>query len=335
MLRFVIRRFLLLIPVFIGLSMLVFVIGRMLPGDPVQLAAGPHATREEIAALAAEFGLDQPLPVQYLAYAKGLAAGDWGRSIQSRRPVVDDLKAFLPATLELVVAAMLIAIAIGIPTGLLAAVYRDRWPDTLSRAVSLGAISVPRFFLGLLLQLAFAMWLGLLPLGGRLPITLEPPPFVTGLLLVDTLVAGDLSAFLLALQHMAMPEIALSLSPLATIMRMMRASTLEVLSQDYVLTARALGLSQRLIIFKYVLKNALSASLTVIGLYFGWLLGGTVLVETVFDWPGIGLYATKGITTQDFMPVMGVTLCIGLIFVSVNLLVDLAYGLVNPKVRLS
>jgi peptide/nickel transport system permease protein len=335
MLRFVIRRFLLLIPVFIGLSMLVFVIGRMLPGDPVQLAAGPHATREEIAALAAEFGLDQPLPVQYLAYAKGLAAGDWGRSIQSRRPVVDDLKAFLPATLELVVAAMLIAIAIGIPTGLLAAVYRDRWPDTLSRAVSLGAISVPRFFLGLLLQLAFAMWLGLLPLGGRLPITLEPPPFVTGLLLVDTLVAGDLSAFLLALQHMAMPAIALSLSPLATIMRMMRASTLEVLSQDYVLTARALGLSQRLIIFKYVLKNALSASLTVIGLYFGWLLGGTVLVETVFDWPGIGLYATKGITTQDFMPVMGVTLCIGLIFVSVNLLVDLAYGLVNPKVRLS
>jgi peptide/nickel transport system permease protein len=334
MLRFVIRRFLLLIPVFIGLSMLVFVIGRMLPGDPVQLAAGPHATREEIAALAAEFGLDQPLPVQYFAYAKGLAVGDWGRSIQSRQPVIDDLKTFMPATLELVIAAMIVAILIGIPTGLLAAVYRDRWPDTLSRAVSLGAISVPRFFLGLLLQLALAMWLGLLPLGGRLPIITEPPPFVTGFLLVDTLVARDLSAFLLALQHMAMPAVALSLSPLATIMRMMRASTLEVLSQDYVLTARALGLSQRLIVFKYVLKNALSASLTVIGLYFGWLLGGTVLVETVFDWPGIGLYATKAITTQDFMPVMGVTLCIGLIFVAVNLLVDLAYGLVNPKVRL-
>jgi len=335
MLPFVIRRFLLLIPVFIGLSMLVFVIGRLLPGDPVQLAAGPHATREEIAALAAEFGLDQPLPVQYLAYAKGLAIGDWGRSIQSRQPVIDDLKTFMPATLELVIAAMIVAILIGIPTGLLAAVYRDRWPDTLSRAVSLGAISIPRFFLGLLLQLALAMWLGLLPLGGRLPITAEPPPFLTGFLLIDTLVARDFSTFFLALQHMAMPAVALSLSPLATIMRMMRASTLEVLSQDYVLTARALGLSQRLIIFKYVLKNALSASLTVIGLYFGWLLGGTVLVETVFDWPGIGLYATRAITTQDFMPVMGVTLCIGLIFVAVNLLVDLAYGLVNPKVRLS
>lgn len=335
MLRFVIRRVLLLIPVFIGLSMLVFIIGRLLPGDPVQLAAGPHATREEIAALAAEFGLDRPLPAQYLAYARGLAVGDWGRSIQSRQPVLDDLRAFVPATLELVIAAMLVAIVIGVPTGLLAAVYRDRWPDTVSRALSLGAISIPRFFLGLLLQLALAMWLGLLPLGGRLPITADPPPLVTGFLLADTLINGDLATFLLALQHMAMPAIALSLSPLATIMRMMRASTLEVLSQDYVLTHRALGLSQRLIVFKYVLKNALSASLTVIGLYFGWLLGGTVLVETVFDWPGIGLYATKAITTQDFMPVMGVTLCIGLFFVTVNLLVDLAYGMVNPKVRLS
>jgi peptide/nickel transport system permease protein len=335
MLRFITRRLLLLVPVFVGLSMLVFVIARLLPGDPVQLAAGPHASREEIAALATEFGLDRSLPVQYLAYAKGLATGDWGRSIQSRRPVLDDLKVFLPATIELVVAAMLIAIAVGIPTGLLAAVYRDRWPDVLSRAASLGAISVPRFFLGLLLQLAFAMWLGILPLGGRLPITTEPPPTVTSFLLIDSLANRDPGTFMLALQHMIMPAIALSLSPLATIMRMMRASTLEVLSQDYVLTARALGLSQRLIIFKYVLKNALSASLTVIGLYFGWLLGGTVLVETVFDWPGIGLYATKAITSQDFMPIMGVTLCVGLMFVAVNLFVDLAYGLINPKVRLS
>lgn len=335
MLRFIARRLLLLVPVFIGLSMLVFIIARLLPGDPVQLAAGPHATKEEIAALATEFGLDRSLPRQYLAYAKGLAVGDWGRSIQSRRPVLEDLKAFLPATLELVFAAMIIAIAVGVPTGLLAAVYRDRWPDVVSRALSLGAISVPRFFLGLLLQLAFAMWLGILPLGGRLPITTDPPPVVTGFLLIDSLVNRDPGTFMLALQHMIMPAIALSLSPLATIMRMMRASTLEVLSQDYVMTHRALGLSQRLIIFKYVLKNAMSASLTVIGLYFGWLLGGTVLVETVFDWPGIGLYATKAITSQDFMPVMGVTLCIGMLFVTVNLLVDLAYGLINPKVLMT
>lgn len=334
MLRFVVRRIVLLIPVFIGLSLLVFVIGRILPGDPVQLAAGPQATREEIDALRTEFGLDQPLLVQYANYAKGLAAGDWGRSIQSRQPVLSELRAYLPATLELVIAAMIVAIVVGIPAGLISAVYRDRWPDIASRAISLGAISIPRFFLGLLLQLAFAMWLGWLPLGGRLPIIQSPPPHWTGFYTVDALIAGDLATFWLVLQYLLMPAVALSLSPLATITRMMRASTLEVLSQDYVLTARALGLSQRLIVFKYVLKNALSASLTVIGLYFGWLLGGTVLVETVFDWPGIGLYATKAITTQDFMPVMGVTLCIGMVFVTVNLVVDLAYGLINPKVAL-
>jgi peptide/nickel transport system permease protein len=312
----------------------VFVIGRILPGDPVQLAAGPQATKSEIEALRAEFGLDQPLIVQYVSYAKGLAVGDWGRSIQSRQPVLTELRAYLPATLELVIAAMVVAIVIGIPAGLISAVYRDRWPDVASRAISLGAISIPRFFLGLLLQLAFAMWLGWLPLGGRLPIIQSPPAHWTGFYTVDALIAGDFVTFWLVLQYLVMPAVALSLSPLATITRMMRASTLEVLSQDYVLTARALGLSQRLIVFKYVLKNALSASLTVIGLYFGWLLGGTVLVETVFDWPGIGLYATKAITTQDFMPVMGVTLCIGMVFVTVNLLVDLAYGLVNPKVSL-
>jgi peptide/nickel transport system permease protein len=335
MLRFVLRRIALLVPVFVGLSMLVFFIGRILPGDPVLLAAGPNATKEEVKALATEYGLNQPLAVQYWTYAKGLMVGDWGRSIQSRQPVLEDLKAFLPATLELVIAAMVVAIVVGIPMGLVSAVYRDRWPDVLSRTVSLGAISIPRFFLGLLLQLFFAMWLGLLPLGGRMPVTMSPPPFWTGFYTLDSLIAGDLAMFALVLQHMAMPAVSLSLSPLATITRMMRASTLEILSQDYVLTARALGLPQRLIVFKYVLKNALSASLTVIGLYFGWLLGGTVLVETVFDWPGIGLYATKAITSQDFMPIMGVTLCIGLLFVTVNLLVDLAYGIVNPKVRLA
>jgi peptide/nickel transport system permease protein len=253
--------------------------------------------------------------------------------VLTRRPVWDDLKVYLPATLELVVAAMVIAVGIGIPAGLVSAVHANRWPDYLSRVASLGAISMPRFFLGLLLQLAFAMQLGWLPLGGRYPIIEEPPPTITGFLTLDALFALDGTAFAVACQHLALPAIALSLSPLATITRMMRATTLEVLQQDYVLTERALGLSPRLITFKYVLKNALSASLTVIGLYFGWLLGGTVLVETVFDWPGIGLYATKAIVSQDFNPVMGVTLAIGVIFVAVNLLVDLAYGLVNPKVR--
>ena len=177
------------------------------------------------------------------------------------------------------------------------------------------------------------MWLGWLPLAGRFPLTEAPPPAITGFLTIDSLLAGDMAAFWLAITHLALPAIAMSLSPLATITRMMRASTLEIFQQDYVLTARALGLSRTIILFKYVARNAVSATLTVIGLYFGWLLGGTVLVETVFDWPGIGLYATKSIVTQDFMPVIGVTLAIALLFMLANLIVDCLYGVINPKVR--
>jgi peptide/nickel transport system permease protein len=332
MLRYTLRRLILLVPVLVGLSLLVFTISNVLPGDPVKLAAGPQATKAEIDSLTRELGMDRPLPVRHWTYVSGLVRGDWGQSVLTRRPVWDDLKIYLPATLELVIAALALAVVIGIPAGLMSAVYANRWPDYLSRVVSLGAISMPRFFLGLILQLVFAMWLGWLPLGGRYPIIDEPPPKLTGFLTIDALASGDGTAFLVALQHLMLPAFAMSLSPLATITRMMRATTLEVLQQDYVLTERALGLSQRLIIFKYVLKNAMSASLTVIGLYVGWLLGGTVLVETVFDWPGVGLYATKAIVTQDFMPVMGVTLAIGTIFILANLVVDLLYGLLNPKV---
>ena len=334
MLAFIVRRILLLVPVMVGLTMLVFAITRLLPGDPARLAAGPNASPAQIAEITQEFGLDRALPAQYWTYATGLVHGNWGMSIYSRRPVLHDLEDYLPATLELVLYAMAIAVVLGIPLGLLAAVNRNRWPDMLTSVVSLGAISMPRFFLGLLFQLGFAMWLGWLPLSGRFPLDEDPPPHLTGLLTVDALAAGDLHALGIALQYLALPAIAMSLSPLATIVRMMRASTIEVLQQDYVMTERALGLSRRLILFKYVLKNAISATLTVIGLYFGWLLGGTVLVETVFDWPGIGLYATSAVLTQDFMPIIGVTLCIGTLFVLVNLIVDVIYALLNPRIRL-
>ena len=334
MLTYILRRLVLLIPVLLGLSMMVFVIGRLLPGDPVMLAAGPNASAQEMAALSAEFGLDQPIALQYGRYLAGLLQGNWGRSLQTRGPVLEDLRVYLPATMELVIAAMAIAIVAGILLGLVAAVWRNSWVDYLVRLLSLASISMPRFFLGLLLQLVFAMWLGWTALGGRFPLTGSPPPVVTGMLTIDSLLAGDMAALLLALQHLALPAIAMSLSPLATITRMMRASTLEVLQQDYVLTARALGIPPGKLLFKHVLRNALSSTLTVSGLYFGWLLGGTVLVETVFDWPGIGLYATKSILTQDFMPVMGVVLCIGTMFVLFNLVIDILYGVINPKVQL-
>lgn len=333
MFSYLLRRLVLLIPVLVGLSLLTFTIARLLPGDPVQLAAGPQASRAEVESLRTELGLDKSMPQQYWRYVSGLVQGDWGESILTRRPVLEDLRAYLPATLELVFAAMLLAVALGIPLGMAAAVYRDRWPDYLLRVVSLGSISMPRFFLGLLLQLGFAMSLGWLPLAGRFPLTEEPPAAMTGFLIVDALASGNWHAASLASQHLILPAFAMSLSPLATLIRMMRASMLEVLQQDYVMTERALGLSRQLILFKYALKNAMTASLTVIGLYFGWLLGGTVLVETIFDWPGIGLYATKAIVTQDFQPVIGVTLVIGLIFLLVNIVIDLFYGLLNPKVR--
>jgi peptide/nickel transport system permease protein len=335
MVYFTLRRIVLLIPVVIGLTVIMFAIARLLPGDPVALAAGANATQAEIEALAREFGLDQPIWTQYFTYVTGLVQGDLGTSLLTRRPVAADIAAYLPATLELVFAAMFIAVAVGIPLGLVTAVWRNKWPDYLSQVLAIGAISMPRFFLGLLLQLCFAMWLMWLPLGGRLPIIVIPPPTVTGFLTIDSLLAGDMNAFVTSLRHLAMPAIAMSLSPLATIMRMMRASTIEVMSQDYVTTARALGLPRGKIILKYVARNAVSVTLTVIGLYFGWLLGGTVLVETVFDWPGLGLYATKAIISQDMMPVIGVALVIGLLFVLANLVIDLLYGVINPKVRYS
>jgi peptide/nickel transport system permease protein len=333
MLRFVARRILMLVPVLFGLTVLVFAIARLLPGDPIGLAAGGHATAADRARLAHEFGFDKPMVVQYWDYLTGLLRGDFGMSLYSRRPVAMDLAAYLPATLELVVFAILIAVVIGIPAGIVSAAYRNRWPDFTSRVVSLAGISMPRFFLGLLLQLAFAVWLGLLPLSGRFPLIETPPPDVTGFLTLDSVIAGDFRALGIALQHLVLPAFAMALSPLATIMRTMRASMIEGLRQDYVLTERALGLSRRRILFKYVLKNAMSATLTTIGLYIGWLLGGTVLVETVFDWPGIGLYATTSILAQDFMPIIGVTLTIGVVFVVANLVVDLLYGVLNPKVR--
>jgi len=333
MLFFVLRRLLLIVPILIGLTLLLFVIARLLPGDPVGLAAGPNATPELIAQLKRQFNLDQPLPVQYWTYLTGLIHGDWGMSVFTRRPVFDDILTYLPATLELVIAAFLIAVLVGIPLGLLTAVYRNGPLDYLMRSVALGGSAMPRFFLGLLLQIAFAAWLEILPLSGRYPLIETPPDTVTGFYTVDALIAGDWYAFQIALAHLALPAIAMALSPLATIMRMMRASTIEVLQQDYVMTERALGLSSRLILFKYVLKNAMTSTLTVIGLYVSWLLGGTVLVETVFDWPGLGLYATQAILTQDFMPVIGVTLVIAIIYLFTMLVIDVLYGVFNPKVR--
>jgi peptide/nickel transport system permease protein len=327
------KRLLLVLLTLLGLTVVVFVVSHVTPGDPARLAAGPDASQEQIALIRTEFGLDRPLPIQYAIYLKGVLQGNFGRSIRTRHDVSDDIKVFLPATLELVFFTMGLAAVLGILFGILAAAYRDTWLDHLLRLVSIGGVAVPMFWLALMLQLLVALKFNLLPSGGRLAIAMSPPTTITGFFLVDALLTGNWAAVGSALTHLVLPALVLSSPSLAAVTRMMRADMLDTISREYVVNARANGLPERLIVAKYVLKNALIPTVTLIGLRYGWMLGGTVLVETVFDWPGIGLYAVQSSVAADFMPVMAVTLVIGLNFALANLVVDLLYGVLDPRVR--
>jgi len=330
---YVLRRVLLFIPVLIGLSVITFIISHLVPGDPVGLAAGPGATPQQLEALRQAYGMDKPLPLQYLQYMLNVLHGDLGRSMMSGHSVRDDLGAFFPNTLELVVISMLIAAVIGIPLGVVAAVWRDRWPDQLSRIFALGSISVPAFWLAIVLQLLLAMTLQVLPVDGIYDSRATMPASHTGFLLIDTLLDGDPAAFGLALQHTILPAITLALAPIAFIVRILRADVLETLNSDWVKMVRANGMPERVILFKYVLKNSLIATIAVFGFIIGYSLGGAVVIETVFDWPGVGLYAVNSAVALDFQPIMGVTLLIGLVFLVVNLLTDLSYGVLDPRIR--
>jgi peptide/nickel transport system permease protein len=331
--KFLVRRLLLLLVTLFGLTVVIFAVSHVAPGDPARLAAGPDASREQIEMIEKDFGLDRPLPVQYGLYVKGLVEGNLGRSIRTRHEVLDDIRAFLPATLELVFFTMFLAAALGILFGILAATYRDTWVDHVLRLVSIGGVAVPMFWLALMLQLLFSLKFNLVPSGGRIALSMSPPSAMTGFFLADSVLAGNWPAFRSALTHIFLPALVLSSPSLAAVTRMMRADMLDTISREYVVNARACGLPERLIVAKYVLKNALIPTITLIGLRYGWMLGGTVLVETVFDWPGIGLYAVQSSVASDFMPVMAVTLVIGLNFALANLLVDLLYGVLDPRVR--
>ncbi len=330
---YIIRRILLFIPVLFGLSVITFVVSHLVPGDPVGLAAGPGSTPEQLEALKVEYGMDKPLPEQYLNYIVGLLHGNMGRSMMSHHEVLADLIAFFPATLELVLVAMILAISMGIPLGVLSAVYRDRWPDQFSRIFALSSISFPVFWLALVLQLVMAMMLGWLPVGGRFDVRETLPPQHTGMLLVDSLLAGSLKDFLIALQHIILPAFCESLVVLAFTTRLLRSDVLDTLQKDFVRMARSSGIPERVILFKYVLKNSMIATVSTIGFLFGFALGGSVLIESVFDWPGIGLYALKSATSLDFQPIMGITIFVGLLFSIVNLVTDVVYGMLDPRIR--
>ncbi|NDJ61629.1 MAG: ABC transporter permease [Chloroflexi bacterium] len=330
---YLIRRLLLIVPILIGLSLITFGVSRLVPGDPVGLAAGPQATDEIRERLREEFGLDQPLPVQYLTYVSGLLQGDFGQSLYTRREVADDLQRYIPATLELTLAAVAIASAIGIPLGIISALYRNRFPDHSARVVSLFFVSFPAFWLAMIFQSFLGLNLGAAPISGRFPRLDAPPEPITGLYLIDSLVTLNFEALGSTVYHLWLPALVLSFGALASITRITRASMLEALTNDSVRMERAIGIPWRVIVMKYVLRNAFVATLTIISLEFGWLMAGAVLVESIFDWPGLGLYIVESSLRLDFQPIMGVTIVYGMIFSLVNIITDMAYGIIDPRIR--
>ncbi len=328
---FVGRRLLFLIPTLLGVLIITFLTSHIIPGDAAQLLAGPRATQEIIQQIRHEYSLDKPLYVQFIVYLGEIVHGDFGESILTRRPVSSDISDFFPATFELTTTAMILAILFGIPLGIISAIYRGQLLDDASRIFSVTGVSMPIFWLGLLMLLAFYFKLGILPGPGR--ITGIPPTHITGLYLLDSLLTKNWRAFGDAALHLVMPASALAFAVLARVARMMRSSMLETLSQDYVQTARAKGLSEMRVVGKHVLRNALIPTLTVIGLSYGELLGGAVATELIFAWPGMAHYAVGSMTSLDFPAVMGVTIISALIYILVNLLVDVTYAFIDPRIR--
>jgi peptide/nickel transport system permease protein len=334
MLRFVVRRLLLLVPILLGLSILVFLWIRALPGGPAQALLGERATDAQIQQIEREYGLDKPVHVQYWRYLRTVVRLDFGQSVTTRRDVSQELKQKFPATVELAMAAMFFSILFGIPLGFFAAKRYGGLFDNLSLVGSLLGVSIPVFFLGIILKYIFAIQLGLLPTVGRIDvlIDLEHP---TGFYVLDALIAGDMNALLDVLKHLILPAIALGSIPLAIIARITRAAVLDVQNEDYVRTARAKGMSPGIVDRRHVLRNALLPIVTVIGLQVGFLLAGAVLTETVFAWPGIGTWLVNAIESRDYPVLQGGILFVALVFVLVNLIVDVSYAFLNPRIRLS
>lgn len=332
MLRFILRRLLLMVVVLIGMSVITFSLTHLVPGNPARLLAGQHATQEQVEAVKKLYGLDRPPVEQYWIYMSGLLRGDLGLSLTTRRPVLQDMRQYLPATIELTAAAIILVIGIGLPAGVLAGVRRGRLTDHLLRISTVAGVSMPVFWFGIMLQILFYRHLQLLPIGGRLGIVDIEPPRVTGAYTLDSLIAGDITTFLSALVHLILPAATLAAGSIAVVTRMMRASIIEVLDTDYVRMARAKGLVESVVLRRHAFRTALIPTTTVIGLQVGTLLAGNVLTEVVFNWPGIGLYAVNAIRYLDYAAIMGVTLTVSIIYVFANLLVDVVYVRLDPRI---
>jgi dipeptide transport system permease protein len=333
MLRFILTRVSLAIPTFLGITLLVFVLIRLIPGDPIETMAGERGIDPvRHAQLRQDYGFDRPVLVQYGLYLSRLVQGDFGRSVITHEPVIREFQSLFPATVELSLCAILFALCIGLPAGIIAAVRRNSIFDHGVMAVSLTGYSMPIFWWGLLLILLFSVQLGLTPVSGRIAVQYFVEP-VTGFLLIDSLIAGDKGAFRSALSHLILPAVVLGTVPLAVIARMTRSAMLEVLGEDYIRTARAKGLSPFRVIAIHGLRNALIPVVTVIGLQVGVLFTGAILTETIFSWPGVGNWLIHGIGRRDYPVLQGGTLIIGAVIMTINLLVDVTYGLINPRIR--
>ena len=330
-LALVLRRLAWFLPTLLGLLAVTFVIARVIPADPVALVAGETATPAQVEALRRQLGLDRPLAVQFVDYVGRLIKGDLGTSLYTTRPIADDLASRLPATIELTLVAMAFSVVVGIPLGVVSALWRNSALDHALRVVTVSGLAIASFWLGIMLQLLFAMRLGWTPLNGRL--RGFPPQGLTGLYLVDAALTGDGAALGAALSHLALPAATLAFPALATLVRFTRAGVLEVMQSNFVLYERAMGMPRSVIVWKYILRSALTSTVTQIGLLFGILLAGAVVTETVFDWPGIGTYAVNSIIRSDYNAVMGFTVWAGAIFLLVNLLVDIAHTFIDPRER--
>jgi len=335
--RYILRRMLLMVVAALGVTLISFVISHAVPADPIVSNLGQQASQrpEIVAAFKARWGLDRPLHEQYLTFLGNLVHGDLGTSINTRRPIAADVSQFLPATVELSTVAILFALIIGLPLGVFAALYRDGPIDHVARFVSLVGVSIPIFWLATVSLVVFYAALQIAVGPGRLGPQVQPPSLVTGLLTVDSLLSGDLATFRSAAEHLVLPGLVLGSSVMGLITRVTRSSLLEVLGQDYVRTARAKGLIEHLVVRRHALRNALIPTVTVLGLAYGSLLSGAVLTETIFAWPGLGRYAYQSAVSNDFPAIMGVTFVIALIYILVNLAVDLAYAWLDPQIRYS
>jgi len=331
-LRFLVRRVLLVLPVLFGLLVLTFVLVRIVPNDPSASLAGQNATPQQIAEIRTKYGFDRPLIVQFGVYLKQVVQGDFGTSIQSGRPVARDIWQRLPATIELTFAALGLGVGLGVPLGVLAAVRHNRMLDHVLRVFTVGGIAIASFWFAIMLQLLFAMQLDLLPLRGRLSAIMDAPRHLTGLYLVDSLLTLRFDIFRNALWHLTLPAVTLSFGSLATITRFTRSGVLDTLQKEYVTYETAVGYPRWLLVSVYVLRNSVVATVTQIGLLFGALLAGAVVVEAVYDWPGIGSYAVFAIFTSDYKAILAVTLFVGVVYAIVNILVDVIHGVIDPRV---